>query len=61
MNRAELIEAYAENIVDGLDMDALVTIAYETFVDRLESYNDEELTDEIKMFAPDLLENTYDV
>lgn len=56
MTRDELIEAYAERIVDSMDMKELVAIAYDTFIDRLESYSTAELENEIADFYPDLLE-----
>jgi len=54
-DRDDLIEAYAERIVDGMDMKELVTLALETMMERLSSYEDDELVEEINDFAPDLL------
>ena len=57
MNRDEIIAAYAERIVDGMDMRDLVAFATEQMIDRLDSYDDEELVEEVREFAPDLLED----
>jgi hypothetical protein len=56
-NRNDLINEYAELIVDGMDMDTLVMYAIDTIRDRLSSYNDEELLEEIADFYPELLED----
>jgi methionine aminopeptidase len=54
--RSALIEAYAERIVDGMDMKELVQLAHETICERLEDYTDADLEDEIAEFYPDLLD-----
>jgi hypothetical protein len=55
-NREQLIEDYASLIVEGMDMDTLVSFAYDTLVSNLESYDDAELIKEIKEYNPELLE-----
>lgn len=56
MNREQLIEDYASLIVEGMDMDTLVSFAYDTLVSNLDSYDDAELIKEIKEYNPELLE-----
>ena len=60
-NRDELIENYAQTIVDGWDMDTLVTFAYDTLVDTLDNYSDEQLLEEVNNYNPELLENVETV
>lgn len=54
-NREKLIEDYAQTILDGLDMDAVLGIAYDTLTGNLLSYSDEELIKEVKEYNPELL------
>jgi hypothetical protein len=57
-NREQLIEDYASLIVEGMDMDTLVSFAYDTLVSNLDSYDDAELIKEIKEYNPELLEES---
>ena len=45
---AGLIESYAEMIVDGMDMDDLVTFAVESLVAEYNKYTEAELLTEIE-------------
>jgi hypothetical protein len=56
-NRENLIEDYAHLIVEGMDMDTLVSFAYDTLVSNLNEYNDEELITEVREYNPELLED----
>ena len=56
LNRDDLIREYAYRIVDGMDVDTLVTWAIDTLAERLEDLPDEDLRTEIADFYPDLLE-----
>jgi hypothetical protein len=55
-DRDQLIEDYASNIVDGMDLDTLVQFAYDTIVDNMESCSDNEVLEQIEEFCPELLE-----
>ena len=57
INREQLIEDYAQLIVEGMDMDTLVSFAYDTLVGNLDAYSDEELLKEVKEYNPELLED----
>jgi len=57
-NREQLIEDYASLIVEGMDMDTLVSFAYDTLVSNLESYDDAELIKEVTEYNPELLEES---
>jgi hypothetical protein len=55
-NRESLIQDYAQLIVEGMDMDTLVSFAYDTLISNLESYSDTDLINEVKEYNPELLE-----
>jgi hypothetical protein len=55
-DRKQLVEDYAHLIVEGMDMDTLVSFAYDTLTGNLSSYSDEELIKEVKEYNPELLE-----
>jgi hypothetical protein len=54
--RAQLVEAYAERVVDGMDMDEVLELAFEAITTRLATYTDEDLLEEVTDFYPDLVE-----
>lgn len=54
-DRDQLIEDYASNIVDQMDLDTLVQFAYDTIVDNMESCSDNEVLEQIEAFCPELL------
>ena len=56
LNRHELIETYAQSILDSMDHKTIESYVLETLIDRLSSYNDLELVDEIEQFFPEILE-----
>jgi predicted Zn-dependent protease with MMP-like domain len=56
-NRDSLIQDYAQLIVEGMDMDTLVSFAYDTLVSNLIAYTDEELINEVKEYNPELLDD----
>jgi len=56
MTKDDLIREYAYRIVDGMDVDTLVSWAIDTLAERLEDLPDEDLRNEIADFYPDLLE-----
>jgi hypothetical protein len=58
INRDSLIADYASLIVEGMDMDTLVSFAYDTLVSNLESYDDAELIKEVTEYNPELLEDS---
>jgi len=54
----ELKEAYAYMIVDDMDMKTLVQLAIDSIVQNLQSYNQEELKDEIvELYDEEVLNN----
>jgi hypothetical protein len=55
MTREQLIEAYVEHIIDGMDHKDLWQVVYETLTERLEDYTQVDLENEIADNAPHLL------
>ena len=51
-----LAQALAERIVEGMDMDTLVTYAMETLFQNYSSYTEDQLRAEVSEYAPDLLD-----
>jgi hypothetical protein len=56
INREQLIADYAQQILDGMDMKTMECFVYDTLQDNLSSYSDEELTEEVNQYYPELLE-----
>ena len=54
-NRDEIIEQYAQDILDGMDYETLYAFAYETLVEKKDILDNEALETEILEFYPDLL------
>lgn len=59
-NREELISAYANAIVEGVDMDGLIEMAVEGIEKNLKEYTNEQLESEIKETYDHLLEGDDD-
>jgi len=55
--RDEVVDAYVERIIDGMDMDDLIEFAKGELVVALETYSDADLVEEISSHYPDLLED----
>ena len=47
---------YVERIVDGMDMDDLISTVYDFMHESLNKYTEEELLAEIKEYHPDILD-----
>jgi hypothetical protein len=61
LNRDSLIQEYAQQILDGMDMKTMECFVYDTLVSNLESYSDEDLLSEVTEYNPELLEECNDV
>jgi hypothetical protein len=57
IDRVSLIDAYAQQILDNMDMKTMEQMVYDTLVDNLNSYSDEELITEVEEYNPELLES----
>jgi hypothetical protein len=54
--RDELIDNYAWEIVDGMDVKDLCRMAAEQIASGMEEYTDEQVIEEVKEYYPHLLE-----
>lgn len=57
LDRKQLIENYAYQITDSMDMKTMFQFVYDTIVQNLVDYNDDELITEIEETYPELLED----
>jgi len=57
IDRNVLIPKYVQQIVDSMDTKTLECFVYDTLVDNLSSYSDEELITEVEEYYPELLNN----
>ena len=56
MNKAELIDAYAQQVLENMDMKTLEQYAYDMLVQCFNDYTEEELITEVSDHYPELLE-----
>ena len=56
MNKEDLIDAYAQQLLDSMDMKTMERFVYDTLVENLTNYTEEELITEVTDYYPELLE-----
>ena len=56
MNKDDLIDAYAQKLLDSMDMKTMERFVYDTLVENLTNYTEEELITEVTDYYPELLE-----
>ena len=56
-NRTVIMDSYASRLLDDMDFDALYTFAYDMLRDNKMGLTNEQLTDQIADYYPDLLED----
>lgn len=56
-NRDEVLNEFVERIVDGMDMEAIVSYAIDKMRESYDDVSDEDLAKEIADYYPDLLED----
>lgn len=60
--RSDLIEAFAEQIVDGMDTKTLMQFAYDVICENLTEYSDLELAEDVSNhFGDDVVDFVEDV
>ena len=57
INKAELIDAYAQQLLDSMDMKTMERFVYDTLVENRTDYTEEELITEVTDYYPELLES----
>jgi hypothetical protein len=55
INKAELIDAYAQQLLDSMDNKTMEQFVYDTLVENLTDYTEEELITEVTDYYPELL------
>ena len=56
MNKEDLIDAYAQQLLDSMDVKTMEIFVYDTLVENLTNYTEEELITEVTDCYPELLE-----
>ena len=56
-NRTVIMYSYASRLLDDMDFDALYVFAYDMLRDNKRGLTNEQLTDQIADYYPDLLED----
>ena len=57
IDRDQLVENYIQQIIEGMDIKSMERFVYDTLVENLTDYTDEELLTEVTNYYPELLEN----
>ena len=57
INKENLIDAYAQQLLDNMDIKTMERFVYDTLVENLTDYTDEELITEVTDYYPELLES----
>lgn len=55
INKEDLIDAYAQQLLDSMDMKTMEHFVYDTLVENLTNYTEEELITEVNDYYPELL------
>jgi len=58
MNRSELQDNMIQQILDDMDLDGLMQLAYDYMDESYDKYSDEELMEEVKEYYPHILEES---
>jgi hypothetical protein len=56
LDTGKLIEDYASDLVEGMDVETLVQFAYDVLVENLEDMSVNEILEQVQAHAPHLLE-----
>jgi hypothetical protein len=56
LNIEQLIEDYASDLVEGMDVETLVQFVYDVIVENLEDMSVNEILEQVEVNAPHLLE-----
>jgi hypothetical protein len=57
IDRDQLVENYVQQMIDEMDYKTMERFVYDTMVENLTDYTDEELLTEVTNYYPELLEN----
>ena len=56
INHTDLIDSYAQQITENMDWKTMERFVYDTLVENLTNYTEEELITEVSEFYPELLD-----
>ena len=56
MNRSELQDALIQQVLDDMDLKTMTQLCYDYLEEGYAKYSDEELTEEVKEYYPELLQ-----
>ena len=56
MNRSELQDALIQQMLDDMDLKTMTQLCYDYLDEGYDKYSDEELTEEVNEYYPELLE-----
>ena len=56
-DRDQLVENYVQQMIEGMDYKTMERFVYDTMVENLTDYTDEELLTEVTDYYPELLED----
>ena len=57
MNRSELQDALIQQMLDDMDLKTMTCLCYDYLMEGYDKYSDAELTEEVKEYYPELLED----
>ena len=57
MNRSELQDALIQQMLDDMDLKTMTQLCYDYLDEGYDKYDDNELTEEVNQYYPELLEN----
>jgi hypothetical protein len=58
MNRSELQDALIQQVLDDMDLKTMTQLCYDYLDEGYAKYSDEELTEEVNQYYPELLEES---
>jgi hypothetical protein len=56
-DRDQLVEDYVQQMIESMDYKTMERFVYDTMVENLTDYTDEELITEVTEYSPELLED----
>ena len=57
IDRDQLVEDYIQQMIEGMDIKSMERFVYDTMLENLTDYTDEELLTEVTDYYPELLED----
>ena len=59
IDRDQLVEDYVQQMIESMDYKTMERFVYDTMVENLTDYTDEELITEVTEYSPELLEGQW--